>query len=131
MFEQDSFFTLSGVGQLGLALLSCVFFLILLALNRKLARRRPLAVRIAVAALVFWAFVWLSPQVYYTYYLMIFDGLPVQVVIHQPPRLRTLAEILTFTHSHSLSSLGQTLLGWVLLISAFLPSPQRSELTGV
>ena len=78
MYESDSFFTLSVGGQIGLALLSLwLSVLVLWALWRG-TRGLPRLSRLGAAYLGFWLFVWLSPQVYYQYYRLIFDGLPVQ-----------------------------------------------------
>ncbi|SFJ78534.1 hypothetical protein [Jannaschia pohangensis] len=113
-YGEDSFFTLSGGGQLGLALLSLILWALAVLLVWRLARG---PIRGAVLALVvFVLFVWLSPQIYYAYYFLIFDDLPVQIVIKSPPGPGYLLRLLTFTQEASLSRHGQGLLGWSLLL---------------
>ena len=63
-------------------------------------------------------FVWLSPQVYYVYYLMIFDGLPWQIVVRTPPGPGALVRLLAFQDKASLSAHGQAALGWAMLAAA-------------
>ena len=89
----------------------------LLALARRLRRGR-LGRRLALAAGLFWAFLWLSPQVYYAYYQLIFDGLPVQIVIGWPPGAETVLRRLAFAGPATLAAHGQGVLGWVLLVGA-------------
>ncbi len=115
-YEGDSFFTLTGPEQVGLALLSLSLWAAMLALCAWPRLRRWLAVLRAVG--LFWAFVWLSPQVYYLYYLTIFDGLPWQVVVHRPPGVEHLLGLLTFTGEASLSRHGQGVLGCSMLVLA-------------
>lgn len=130
MYQDDSFFTLGVWGQIGLAGLSAALFCVMLLLVRRIGRGRPRAARTAIALVLFWAFEWLSPQVYYLYYWMIIDGLPVQSVIGPPPGPAHIARLLTFSESHSLSAHGRGLLGWAMLAAALLRLPHRSELTG-
>lgn len=118
MYRGDSFHTLSGMGQVGLILLSGVLSLVLLGLAWRLMRGRYWALRFGIALLLFFGFVWLSPQVYYTYYLTLFDGLPWQVVVKDPPGPQALAALLTFQGPGSLSAHSQGALGWLLLVMA-------------
>lgn len=89
---------------------------LLVLLVRRL--RRPVWQRLLAALALFWLFVWLSPQIYYGYYLLIFDGLPIQSVIKLPPGPGHMVRLLTFTEEASLSRHGQGLLGWLLIASA-------------
>lgn len=120
MYDGDSFYTLTGIGRTGLVILSVTMALALLWLAMKLTRRLILPLRIVVAALLFFAFVWLSPQVYYTYYMTLFDGLPWQVVVKDPPNWRRLFGLMTFDGEANLSAHSQGGLGWLLLgVAAF------------
>ncbi|MEM7644499.1 MAG: hypothetical protein AAF366_18535 [Pseudomonadota bacterium] len=114
MYDGDSFFTLSAWGQAGLALLSLCLWAgtVGLCLRPVLTSR---ALRLARAVALLWAFVWLSPQVYYLYYQAIFDGLPWQIVVKAPPGPDHLIRLLTFTEQASLSRHSQGVLGWSLL----------------
>ena len=75
MYAEDSFHTLSLASQIGLVVLSLLLAGLLIFASWRLALRRRLAARIAFAVLLLFLFVWLSPQVYYLYYLALFDGL--------------------------------------------------------
>lgn len=74
--------------------------------------------RVLLAIAAFWLFVWLSPQLYYLYYQMIFDDLPWQIVVKSPPGPANIAQLLSFTDRATLSAHGQGLLGWSLMLTA-------------
>lgn len=120
MYAQDSFFTLTIPGQIGLALLSTVLAAITIWVAMRLMRGRRLVLRILWAFACWAAFIWLAPQVYYTYYIFLLDGLPWQVVIKAPPDPVELLRILTFTERANLSFHAQGALGWLLLVLAVL-----------
>ncbi len=120
MYQDDSFYTLSQAGQIGLVGLSLVLTAILLLLAWRMMGSRPLSVRIAIAIILFLAFVWLSPQIYYTYYLFLFDGLPLQIVILPPPGPQYLADLVFFQDRTTLSAHSKGILGWLLLLVALL-----------
>lgn len=120
MYQDDSFHTLSQAGQIGLACLSLALTAVLLVLAWRMMGTRPLSVRIAIAIILFLGFVWLSPQIYYTYYLFLFDGLPLQIVIHPPPGPRYLADLIFFQDRATLSAHSKGVLGWLLLLIAFM-----------
>ncbi|CAD0186705.1 hypothetical protein RUESEDTHA_03615 [Ruegeria sp. THAF57] len=121
MYRQDSFFDLSGWGQVGLALLSAILFLLMVLLARRALRPFPIWVRLFGALSLFWLFVWLSPQIYYMYYRLVIPDLPLQWVIW-PPRdpLKSL-EMLIFSYEQNLSAHGQGILGWAVILAAVLP----------
>ncbi|MEL7257221.1 MAG: hypothetical protein AAFN80_05170 [Pseudomonadota bacterium] len=129
MYTEDSFFTLGTGGQIGLALLSVCLFALCLALVFYLGRSWRRLPRIGLAIALFWAFEWLSPQIYYQYYILVFDGLPWQIVIKSPPSPERIAKLLLFSHDPSLSAHGRGLLAWAMIAIALLKLPQRSELT--
>ena len=117
MYRGDSFFTLDSGGLIGLAVLSAVLSIAMLLLTRRLvAGRRPIW-RVLIWGLLFFLFVWLSPQLYYTYYRMIIPGLPLQRVIPWPDLMEPVA-LLTFTAGESLSAHGRGILGWAMLAMA-------------
>ncbi len=129
MYQQDSFFTLGNAGQAGLALLSLGLALLFIGAVLYLGRGFKRVARILFALLLFWAFCWLSPQIYYTYYMLIFDGLPLQIVIGTAPSPLETLRILFFLDSATLSAHGQAVMGWVGILAAIVGMPQRSELT--
>lgn len=117
MYEGDSFYTLSAIGQVGLVLLSATLTAILLWFV-VMVRWLRLPLRLGLAALLFFGFVWLSPQVYYTYYMALFEGLPWQVVIKDKPSAQALWKLLTFQGKATLSAHSQGVVGWVLIAIA-------------
>ncbi len=117
MYRDDSLFTLGLVEAAGLLVVSVLLVLGVLALARRLCRGRP-GRRLVAAAGLFWVFLWLSPQVYYAYYQLIFDGLPVQIVIGWPPGAETVLRRLVFAGPATLAAHGQGVLGWVLVVGA-------------
>ncbi|MBW4706927.1 hypothetical protein KX928_03905 [Roseobacter sp. YSTF-M11] len=121
IYGQDSFFTLSLAGQVGLAALSGGFALAMIWLSWRLTRNRAAWLRGITAVALFWFFIWLSPQAYYFYYLLVFDGLPAQWVVRSPATPSHLLRLLTFTADASLSHHGQGFLGWGMLVAGLWP----------
>jgi hypothetical protein len=121
MYRDDSFFSLGLVEAALLLAVSGLMVWGLLLLARRLCVRGGLVRRLLWAGGLFWLFLWLSPQVYYLFYQLIFAGLPVQIVITWPPGAETVLRRLTFTGPATLSAHGQGLLGWALLVLAARP----------
>ncbi len=117
MYEGDSFFTLGFLESAGLLVVTALLALGMLALARRFCRGR-LGRRLVAAVVLFWVFLWLSPQVYYAYYQLIFEGLPVQIVIGWPPGAETVARRLVFAGPATLAAHGQGVLGWILVVGA-------------
>lgn len=115
LYERDSFFDLSLWGQVGLTFISTCLAVMMILSARRLLRRHPVPWRIAGALLMFWLFVWLTPQVYYEYYRTIIPDLPLQWVIRSPPSALRVLETLTFRGPQTLAQHGQALLGWILI----------------
>ncbi|MFL4468580.1 hypothetical protein ACERZ8_01340 [Tateyamaria armeniaca] len=125
MYEGDSFFTLTLWGRMGLLALSVLFALVALAVTRLMTYYRPLVIRIPIWAVLFITFVWASPQGYYTYYRLIFDGLPAQSVLGALPRPEEMIALLTFRHSATLSAHSLGVLGWAMLAIAIWPRRRK------
>ena len=130
MYAEDSFYTLSGAGRIGLVLLSVCLSAAVLWLTWHLTTGRKILVRLGLGVLLFAGFVWLSPQAYYAYYLLLFDGLPLQNVIKPPPSPAQLIGLLTFNGPQTLSAHSLGLLGWALFaisvlrpMAAAVPAP--------
>ncbi|RLJ41403.1 hypothetical protein BCF46_3196 [Litoreibacter meonggei] len=120
MYEGDSFFTLTGPQQAGLLLLSVALACGWIYASWRLSARRPLVLRLAIGIVLFFGFVWLSPQIYYQYYRLIIDGLPAQFVVGWPLGPLHVVRLLTFQFDANLSAHSQGLLGWALIIVAAL-----------
>ncbi|MEL6807798.1 MAG: hypothetical protein AAFO97_08455 [Pseudomonadota bacterium] len=125
MYGEDPFFTLTGWGQVGLVLLSMVFALAALGVTRMMTVLRPLLVRPPIWFVLFIFFVWASPQGYYAYYRLVFDGLPAQTVLGAPPRPEVLIALLTFQGPATLSAHSVGVLGWAMLVVALLPRRRK------
>ncbi|WP_306115165.1 MULTISPECIES: hypothetical protein [unclassified Roseovarius] len=119
MYQEDSFLTLGAWGRVGLVILSLCLAMLMLWVVRIAGRGRGIALRILLAFLLFWAFLWLSPQIYYLYYLMLFDGLPWQNVVQPPPSPSEVLKVLSFTDEISLSNHGKGVLGWAMILCCF------------
>lgn len=125
MYAQDSFFTLTLAGRAGVLCVSLALMSGVIGLGLALMRGRSRGLRLGIAALVFLAFVWLSPQIYYQYYRLIFDGLPQQAVVKPLPDIAFSARLLTFSDTASLSYHAQGVLGWILIFLAFRGKRRR------
>lgn len=117
-YGEDSFFTLSVGERFGLVLLSLAIWAALLSVVWRWGG-------LVLAVGLFWAFVWLSPQVYYVYYLAIFDRLPLQAVVGWPPGPTNLIRLMTFSDRATLSHYGQDGVGWSLIALALLRPVMR------
>ncbi|WP_299610147.1 hypothetical protein [uncultured Tateyamaria sp.] len=125
MYDGDSFYTLTMWGQIGLGFVSLLLGAIALGFTWLLVQRRPLIIRVPVWIVAFITFVWASPQGYYTYYRMIFDGLPAQSVIKAPPPPEEIFALLTFTGPVTLSAHSAGVLGWLMFVVAVWPQRRK------
>ncbi|MGB0410285.1 MAG: hypothetical protein ACPGFA_01750 [Pikeienuella sp.] len=122
MYDGDSFFTLGIGGQIGLVIVTIILSIATIMLTHRVAIMIRWKVWAVVSALtLFWLFVWLSPQVYYLYYQMIFTGLPWQVVVSWPPPAgETLVDMILFRGEATLSNHGKGALFWIMAATAFM-----------
>ncbi len=118
MYAEDSFFTLTVPGQIGLAALSTLLSVALLWLCWRLCRGRVIWIRLLIAVVLLIAFICISPQVYYAYCIYLLEGLPWQIVMRLPPGPVELFELMSFTGRQNLSHHSQGLLGWLLILIA-------------
>lgn len=126
MYENDSFLTLSIAERIGLLCVTLVLSAFLIWLFWLTIKRLNIWLRPLLALVFLYVFIWLSPQIYYLYYLVIFDFLEFKNVIHPPFNPTTLLNLLTFTESGKLADHGKGVLGWILIILSFLkPKPVR------
>ncbi len=125
MYREDSFFTLTIGGQIGLVALSLVLAVVFIYICWRTTRGKAAWLRLAIALFLFMLFIWLMPQVYYTYYIFLL-GVPWQVVIQPPPTPRDLIRILFFAENTNLSFHAQAVIGWVLIILGLF-RPQLSK----
>lgn len=125
MYEGDSFYTLTMWGQIGLLAVSLLFAVAALGLTRIMVMYRPLVIRVPIWAFLFILFVWASPQGYYTYYRMIFDGLPAQSVLGALPPPDQIIALLTFRAAPTLSAHSVGILGWLMLVVALWPQRRK------
>ena len=125
-YAEDSFFTLGIGGRIGLLALSLLLAAGCVVLIFWVSRRFGLAAGLLASVAVAYLFIWLSPQIYYGYYLLIFDGLPVQWVIKSPPALDDFMETLGFQGQSTLSAHGQGALFWGMCAAAVWRGLRRS-----
>lgn len=124
MYENDSFLTLSIAERIGLVCVTLVLSAVLIWLFWLTIKRLNIWIRPMLALVFLYVFIWLSPQIYYLYYLVIFDFLDFKNVIHPPFNPLTLLNLLMFTESGKLADHGKGVLGWILIILSFLkPKP--------
>jgi len=108
------------MGRAGLIILSLVLAALTALAFVKYTCHMPRPARLLLALLFLWVFVWLSPQVYYLYYMMLIDGLPLQNIMQLPPGPSEIVRLLSFGGKASLAHHSQGLLGWVLILLSFL-----------
>ena len=118
MYDSDSFFSLTMAARIGLLLLSFGLAALTAAAFIKMTCRMAWPVRLLLAPVYLWIFVWLSPQVYYLYYMTLFDHLPLHNVVQSPPRPSQIMRLLSFTGKAALSQHATGLLGWGLIVLA-------------
>lgn len=124
MYTDDSFFTLTLSGRIGLASISLALTVAVVVILWKVTGNRHGivrhgVVRLLVALVTLYLFEWLSPQIYYLYYVFLLD-VPWQNVIGYPPTLRALLKLLTFSDNANLSYHARGLLGWLLIALAII-----------
>jgi hypothetical protein len=73
MYANDSIHTLTVIQQIGLGFISLTLRSMMIFLSLKLFKNKSMIVRIMVAISLLYLFVWLSPQLYYAYYILIFE----------------------------------------------------------
>lgn len=120
MYENDSFLTLSIIERIGLLGVTLVLSIALIWLFWKTIYWVNVWLRPFFALVFLYVFIWLSPQIYYLYYIVIFDFLDLKNVIHPPFNPLILANLLTFTESGKLADHGKGVLGWILIALSFL-----------
>lgn len=127
MYREDSFFTLTTGGQIGLVALSLVSAAMFLYICWRTTRGKFIWLRLAIAVFLFMSFIWLMPQVYYTYYVFLL-GVPWQVIIQPPPTPVNLARILLFAENANLSFHAQAVIGWALImLGLFRPKLDKTR----
>lgn len=87
-YPGDSFWTLGVSGRLGVLAISLIglglLFTALGLKSRRIAGRIPASIDTVINLIIFSVTYSVSPQVFYTLYLLLFDGLPHQWVISGP-----------------------------------------------
>ncbi len=125
MYGNDTFFHLSGSGQIGLVLISLILGIATIGLCLLFSSRFGLFVKVLVAFVLIWAFTWLSPQLYYLYYWLIFDDLPMQWVLQAPPSPPDIVRLVTFSGPATLSDHAKGLLFWLMTFTVLWPARPR------
>lgn len=134
LYEGDGFWALEWETRAGLSALA-VFTGGALALLARAASSglpggpiRPL-LGVCVALAAYWTFLWLSPQLFYTYYGVANPNLPARIVVDPaPPGLEPLVGALSFEGS-GLADHARSGLGWLMLLAA-ATAPRRAARPG-
>lgn len=127
MSRDDTFFQLSTAGQIGTAAISAVLAALMLWLCWRIVRKQRLALRLILALGLIVLFEWLSPQIYYLWYMAVFDGLPLNWVAGYWPHPVSAAKVLTLQAGDSLSAHSRALLGWAMIGIALFVRGQRRK----
>lgn len=119
MYEGDTFFMLAAGGQWALAVLSATLAFVAIG-SVRLARRQidMRAVAPAIGIVLWWLFLWLTPQLYYLLYMALLDDLPLQLVVGWPPGAERMSELLLFRGKAALSDHALGTLGWAMLVAS-------------
>jgi hypothetical protein len=88
---------------------------------------RKFIAHLTIAVAAFWLFIWLSPQIYYLFYMACLPGLPAQVVVGWPPSPANLIKLLRINFMADLPPIAQGLLGWAVLGQAIWHSRLRPK----
>jgi hypothetical protein len=120
MYDGDTFFSLTMAARFGLVCLSMGLAALTAAAFIKVTCRMFWPLRLLLAPAFLWVFVWLSPQAFYLYYMMLFDYLPLQNVVQSPPRPWQIVHLLGFSGKAALSHHATGVLGWGLIVLAIL-----------
>ncbi len=127
MYAEDSFYSLTLFGRLGNFAISGLLLLAAAALAVLLMRGRRGPVRLAVAALIFTFFVWLSAQVYFEFSRMLDGDVPREWIIGVPPPFDALVGLVTFTGPATLSAHASGVLFWALVWLAWRLRPRAAR----
>ncbi len=121
-YTDDSLWTLGWGGRIGVVAISVIglvgIFAALALKSRAFGRFSPwMAIPLDILAglLIYLGVLWLSPQVYYTFYQMIFTDLPVQIVIKSPVDPDRLHQILIPVKGGSLADHLASIGFWAVL----------------
>ncbi len=120
MYDGDTFFSLTMAARVGLVFLSMGLAALTAAAFIKITCRLAWLLRLFLALVFFWVFVWLGPQVFYLYYMTLFDDLVLHNVVQLPPGPLQIMHLLSFTGKANLSQHAAGLLGWGLIVLAIL-----------
>ena len=121
MYTNDSFYALTNPQQIGVVILSLSMFTILVWATRALTKNKGLALKIIIPLGLFYLFVWLAPQIYYTYYFLTFDNLGMQNVIKAPPNPIDIVKFLSFQDRATFSAHSKGLLGLTMIAISIAP----------
>lgn len=122
MYNEDSFYTLSQLEQIGLLALSILLSGILIWTALVLTKEKSIVLKVTISLVLFYLFVCLSPQVYYTYYLFIFNDLPMQIVIKTPPSPLEVGKLMLFQSKATLSAHSKGFLGIIMIVLSIAPA---------
>lgn len=118
MYSEDTLFHLSPLGQSGVVVIALGLAAATLWGTWRLTRHWRWPVRLLAAMGMVVIYEWLHPQVFYLWYLVVIDGLPLQWVIGALPDPSSGWRVLAFEERASLSAHGRGVLGWMCILLA-------------
>ena len=121
MYNGDRLFDLNFWTAAGLVLVAALLALGMVALTRRAVRGKGLAGRVVVGLALFYAFVWLSPQVWHFYWSVVAGGSPWEAVIGWPPAPEGPIRLLVFSGPWTIAAHAAGVLGWALIVVAVRP----------
>lgn len=120
IYAGDSLFTLNAPSAVLLVGMALTMAVLALWLVRFLARRQIWPARLMIALVAIYLYEWLSPQVFYEYYRLLFPDLPAQWAA-RPPGPFALGRLMTFTDQANLSFHSRGVLAWLFILVALWP----------
>ncbi len=127
LYPEDSFHTLNLLPAFGLAALTLITTVALLAaswfatarLKRKFGKYPVIVIGLDLVStlLLFWIVLSFTPQIFYSYYTIVMPGLPAQWVVHGLLPFNDYLKVLKILPDATLASHTAGLTGWVLLCS--------------
>lgn len=120
MSGAESFYALTPLGRIGLLTLSVALCVAMIFLTRVIVTGWPLIARVMLSLILLWAFIWLSPQVFFSFYSLFFDEVPKGWVVKGPPPIGMAIRVITFTGPADVMHHAQGALGILMVFSAIV-----------
>lgn len=118
MYSEDTFLHLTVPGCIGLIYISLFLSAFTVGIYWKISIRFELPIKLLLALVFTWMFIWISPQAYYFYYIQIISDLPLQNVIQTSPSFSEVSNTIAFSGQSNLSNHGKGIVFWAMMLIA-------------